>query len=258
MKIEIDVRKSIDENAGRYFEIAKKSKKKIEGAQDALKNSKEKLAKLLQQEETFQEEEKKKEERKSRKQEWYEKFHWFISSEGFICFGGKDATSNEIVIKKHLEKNDLVFHTESPGSPFFIIQNGQESGEITRNECAIATACYSRAWREGHTSAEIFYIKPNQVTKEAQPGEVVAKGSFMIYGKRTILQVKLEYAIGIINTEIISGPISAVKDKTDTFVVLIPGRSKKGEMGKKIKAKFKDGNLDDIMTFLPGNSAIGK
>jgi len=46
--------------------------------------------------------------------EWYEKFRWFISSDDFLILGGRDATSNEIVIKKHTEKNDLVFHR-----PFF-------------------------------------------------------------------------------------------------------------------------------------------
>ena len=46
----------------------------------------------------------KKTEKKNRKQEWYEKFHWFFSSEDFLCIGGKDATSNEIIIKKHTEK----------------------------------------------------------------------------------------------------------------------------------------------------------
>ena len=30
----------------------------------------------------------------------YMKFRWFISSDGFLCLGGRDATSNEIIIKK--------------------------------------------------------------------------------------------------------------------------------------------------------------
>ena len=46
--------------------------------------------------------EKKLERKKSR--EWFEKFHWFYTSEGFLCIGGRDSTSNEIIIKKHTDK----------------------------------------------------------------------------------------------------------------------------------------------------------
>ena len=28
--------------------------------------------------------------------EWYEKFRWFYSSEGFLCIGGRDSTTNDI------------------------------------------------------------------------------------------------------------------------------------------------------------------
>ena len=40
--------------------------------------------------------------------------------ENNLVLGGRDATTNDILIKKHMEKEDLVFHTTDPGSPFFI------------------------------------------------------------------------------------------------------------------------------------------
>ncbi len=138
MEIELDLNKSVEENAGKYFEAAKKAKKKLEGAKKALQDTQEKLELLQKQESKFLEETAKKQERKEKKREWYEKFHWFISSEGFLCIGGKDATSNELVIKKHMEKNDVVLHTDMAGSPFFVIKNGQEAGEETIKEAAQA------------------------------------------------------------------------------------------------------------------------
>src|SRR3989344_3208358 len=111
MEVEIDLHKSVEENAGMYFDQAKKYKKKLEGARKALLESRKKLADLEKQEEKFQAEEVKKLSKVERKKEWYEKFHWFVSSEGYLCIGGKDATSNEVIIKKHMEKDDVVFHT---------------------------------------------------------------------------------------------------------------------------------------------------
>mgnify|MGYP000719411990 CR=1 FL=1 len=251
MEIEIDLTKSVDENAGIYFDLSKKNKKKIEGAKKALEESINALKKLQQQETSFLEKEAKKQVKKDKKLEWYEKFHWFISSEGFLCIGGKDATSNEIVIKKHLDKDDLVLHTDMAGSPFFVIKNGQEAGEETINEAAQAVAVYSKAWKLGHGTADVFYVKPEQVSKEAKAGEHLAKGSFMVYGKTNYLHPSLRYAIGLIDGDIIGGPLSAVKKKTSKYVIVVAGREKKSQTAKKIKSKLKGGDLDDIIKFLP-------
>jgi len=257
MEVEISLNKSVDENAGKYFDQSKKAKKKLEGAKKALEDSRKKIAKLQKYEEKFLVEEEKKQAKKNRKKEWYEKFHWFFSSEDFLCIGGKDATSNEIVVKKHTDKEDLVLHTDMSGSPFFIIKNGQEAGEETINEAAQAVAVYSRAWKLGHTSADVFYVKPEQVTKEAKAGEHLSKGSFMVYGKTSYIHPKVEYAIGLVKEEIIGGPLNAIKKKTKHFIIVVPGRNKKSVMAKKIKSKLKGGDLDDIIKFLPaGGSEI--
>lgn len=255
MQIEIDLQKSVEENAGDYFDKAKKAKKKLKGAEEALLDSRKKLEKLKKEEEKFFEQEELKKSKKDKKREWYEKFHWFISSEGFLCIGGKDATSNDMIVKKHLEKDDLVFHTDMAGSPFFIVKNGAEAGEPTLQEAAIATACYSKAWKLGLSAAEVFYVLPEQVTKEAKAGEYMSKGSFMIYGKRTYLHPQLEYALGLVEGEIIGGPAAAVQKKTGNYLVVVPGEEKKSSLAKKIRARLKGGDVDDIVKFLPAGGA---
>ncbi|PIN75212.1 hypothetical protein COV17_04085 [Candidatus Woesearchaeota archaeon CG10_big_fil_rev_8_21_14_0_10_36_11] len=259
MQIEIDLTKSVDENAGTYFNLAKKAKKKLTGAEKALKESQEKLATLQEQEEKYQQQEEVKQAKSDRKREWYEKFHWFTSSEGFLCIGGKDSTSNEIVIKKHMDKEDIVLHTDMAGSPFFVVKNGQEATDKTIQEAAQAVAVHSRAWKLGHTTADVFYVRPEQVTKEAKAGENLAKGSFMVYGKTQYHHPKLEYALGIVNDEVIGGPVDAIKSATKNYVIVFPGREKKSALAKKIKSKLKSGDLDDIIKFLPaGGSEVKK
>src|SRR3989344_3809347 len=110
-RLVLDLTKTVEQNAAAYFEKAKKAKKKIEGAEKALQHS---LRELKELEAKQEKELKKLEEKKkvSSKKEWYEKFRWFRSSDGFLVIGGRDATSNEVVIKKHTDTNDLVFHTE--------------------------------------------------------------------------------------------------------------------------------------------------
>ena len=263
MPIEFDLNKSVEENAGTYFNLAKKARKKLKGAQEALERSRRELERLKQQEDKFlQEYEQKREQKKrasERRQEWYEKFHWFFSSEDFLCIGGRDATSNEMVIKKHVDKEDIVLHTDMAGSPFFVVKDGQKASEKTIEEAAQAVAVYSKAWKLGHGTADVFYVKPEQVSKEAQSGEFMAKGSFMIRGKTNYLHPKLEYAFGLLDEQVIGGPLTAVKSRTKNFMVVVPGKEKKSALAKKIKNKLKGGDLDEIIKFLPaGGGEIKK
>lgn len=258
MEVKLNLRKTVEQNASDYFDQAKKAKKKIEGINKALirfekehSGMVQKKEEALAKEKEILERKKIKEERQRAKQ-WYEKFHWFISSEGFLCIGGKDATTNEIVVKKHADKDDIVFHTEAPGSPFFVVKaEGKKVGSKTLKEVAQATAAYSKAWKMGISSVLTYYINPDQVSKEAKAGEYIAKGSFMIYGKRNFETVPVKIAIGILpDGRVMGGPVDAVKKNCGKMVILVQGKKKKSDIAKKILKEI-GGDLDEIMSALP-------
>ena len=251
MQVEIDTSKSIEENSAIYFEKSKKAKRKIEGVKKALVRFEKERAELLaNKEKALKEYESKEEERKKSKRvkAWYEKFRWFFSSEGFLCIGGRDATTNEIIVKKHMLREDIVFHTEAPGSPFFVVKtSGKEVGSITLKETAAATAIYSKAWKMGLGSARVYWIKPSQVRKELG----LPKGSFMIHGKRNYSEPVLEVSVGINSKGIaMGGPITAIQKNCSNYVILVQGREKKSDIAKKIKKEI-GGELDDIISCLP-------
>ena len=249
MRIKLDTTKSLEQNAGIFFEKSKKAKKKLKGAKIALENTVKKLEKAKKQQ--IKEIKQVKQKQKIKK-EWYEKFRWFVSSEGFLCIGGRDAATNEILIKKHTEKDDIVFHTSMSGSPFFVVKTqGKKPGEPTLNEAAQATASYSKAWKLGLSLQEVFYISPEQVSKKAKPGEYIARGTFMIYGKKNLLTTSIKLAIGIKNNKIIGGPIEAIKANADKFIIITQGREKASAIAKKIQKKLGVGELDEIIRMLP-------
>jgi len=242
MKVEIDIRKTVEQNAAFYYEKAKKAKRKIQGAEASVKRA-EKQALGVKPEIK----KKKLKEVITRKKKWYEKFRWFTSSEGFLCIGGRDATTNDIIVKKHMQKGDLVFHTEIIGSPFFIIKSeGKKIGKKSIEEAAQATASYSRAWKHGVTTTEVYYIKPEQVKKELG----LPKGTFMIHGKRNYLKPILQLAIGKKDDTIIGGPVSAILKQTKKYFIIDQGDMKTSDIAKMIKAKL-GGILEDIQAFLP-------
>lgn len=270
MKVIIDQKKSVQENAASYFEKAKRAKKKLEGAKKAVQNTLE-LCKQANNEREISSKNKLEQPRQKRaKKEWYEKFRWFISSENYLIIGGKDATTNEIIIKKYTENSDLVFHTEIAGSPFIVIKNPEkkEIPENTINEAAEFCASFSRYWQRGVTFGDVYCIRPEQVSKTSQPGQYLAKGSFMIYGERKYFKPRINLAIGIYtkilsgNEEqrLITGPISAVKKICSKFAEIIQSNKKSSDTVKEIQAFFSeyDFSSDEILQILPPGAELKK
>ena len=265
MKVTLNIKKSVDQNAQVYFEKAKKARKKLEGAREAVAKFHVKLeAEKTAHEQKMTGMKEKHAEAASKvaiKKEWYEKFRWFYSSEGFLVIGGRDATTNEIVIKKHTDKEDIVFHTDMAGSPFFVIKKNSapesEIGQDTLQETADATLCFSKAWKLGLMTSAVFWVKPEQVTKEANPGEYLPKGAFMIRGKTNYITPLPNCAIGKLpDGRIMAGPTEAVRKNCKELLRLIQKDAKTSETAKKIKKKL-GGELDDIIKSLPpGNTAV--
>src|SRR3989338_8000756 len=172
MEVNIDLNKSIEQNAANYYDKAKKSKKKLAGAIKALDQAKNELSKfekergkiIIHIEKDLELKEKEKEKKEKRKSFWYDSFRWFFASNGMLVVGGRDATSNDILIKKQVLDHDLVFHTEAAGSPFFVIKTeGKEVPEEVLAEVAQATATFSRSWKLNLSYADVYWVTPSQI-----------------------------------------------------------------------------------------------
>ena len=236
----MDLAKGIEENAAVYFEKAKKIKKKIEGAEKALSENLKRLRDLESKKEKLTLEKSRQDKLKERKREWYEKFRWFVSSEGFLVVGGRDATSNEVVVKKHA------------GSPFFIVKSeNRPVGEKTKEEAADATCTFSRAWKLRLQTSTVFYVNPEQVSKKTKSGEYLGKGAFMIYGKTNYISNKINLAVGMTKSQqVMAGPLDAVKANCEKYTVLVQGDEKPSAVAKYIQHKI-GGTIDEIIRALP-------
>ncbi|MBN2142467.1 DUF814 domain-containing protein [Candidatus Woesearchaeota archaeon] len=261
MRVTLDIRKTIDENAASYFEKSKHDKKKIEGARKVIEEHRRKLEDFSAREEVKEKNRPKKVAEKQ-KREWFEKFRWFFSSDGFLVIGGRDAVTNEIVVKKHTDPDDWVFHTDMAGSPFVIIKRKGHAGEVpesTMEEAAQFTAVFSRGWKQGMATLAVFHVKPSQVTKEANAGESLPRGAFMIRGETKYHHPQMNYAVGLKDGKVMGGPIPAVKKHCKEIIEIVQGDSgsKVSDVAKAVK-KAIGGDLDDIIRVLPQNCKIKK
>ena len=247
LQFSFNLRHSLYENAAEYYDRGKKAKQKIEGAQTALESSKKRLAQI--EKELSQAEELKSlkpaeimealAKRKVESKEWYEKFRYFKSSDDFLVVAGKDTVSNEVLIKKYTNPDDIVFHAEISGAPFTVVKSeGKSVPEQTLREAGEYAASYSRAWRENAGSADVYWVKPEQLAKSGPSGESVPHGAFAVVGKRNWTRgVALRVAVGIIvdeETSFVGGPLDAVKVQTKAYVILKPGDHAGKELLKQI------------------------
>jgi predicted ribosome quality control (RQC) complex YloA/Tae2 family protein len=204
-----------------------------------------------------------------RKKNWYERYRWFYTSDGFLAIGGRDSSSNSAIIRKHLGKNDKVFHAEIFGSPFFILKDVPESIPFNSlNEVAHATVCFSRAWREAMYGMSGYWINPDQVKKAAPSGQFLAKGSFVLEGQKNFVRVpNLRLAVGILERDgyhlITCGPPEPIKNSCICYAIIEPGDSDIPEIAKRIRLEFiklneeiaKQFTIDDYVRVLPAGTS---
>ena len=266
-KIKLDPNSSIQAIASTLFNESKKQmratdtinleKKKTEKSLDLVK----KQASVAQDSIVFE---------VQKKKEWFERYRWFITSDDRLAIGGRDASSNSAVIRKHLNKNDRVFHAEIVGSPFFLLRESTDEDISSVKEVSQATVCFSRAWRAGIYGLNAYWVAPDQVKTAAPSGQFIAKGSFVIEGSKNFVQVStLQLAIGLYekdeNYQLMCGPPAAIKKHCIYYVIIEPSGVDMAEFAKKVKLEFmkfkekeevvKAISIDDFTRVLPAGES---
>ena len=265
-QVKIDLDSTLPSTASKLFDESKKQKGAITSIEKLIKKTEDKLEKTIEKGEIA---------RGSlgftdiRKKDWYERYRWFFTSDGILAVGGRDSSSNSALIRKHMEKDDKIFHAEINGSPFFILKDRSEVlMPLSIDETAHATVCFSRAWQASAYGLNSFWVMPDQVKKSAPTGQSMGKGSFMIYGTRNFIKVSsLKLAIGIIKADesflLVCGPPEPIKKQCVCYAVIEPGGSVISDVAKQIRAEFHktDENfrklftIDDFVRALPTGSS---
>ena len=242
VELALDPRAQAQEAAASYYERAKKARRKAEGAARALEETRRKLEEVrgklarARKEELVLEVPAAREELPAPSQPpatvrraWYERFRWFRSSDGFLVVAGKDAVTNELLVKRYAEPGDLLLHAELPGAPFVLVKaGGREVPGSTLEEAAQMAITYSRAWKYGLGAATAICFRPEQAKKVGPHGEKLPKGAFYILGRKEYVRgVRPLLAIGAVRSDgrfkLTVGPVGAVASRAAAFVLVGPG-----------------------------------
>jgi hypothetical protein len=178
-----------------------------------------------------------------------------MSPQNRLVLGGRDARSNEQLVKKHLGDPDRYAHADLHGAASIIIKNGSEAGEEEmRQVCTFALAS-SKAWGAGVSEGSAYWVVPDQVSKTPEAGEFVPRGGFIIRGRRNYFHhLPLRLAVGEIEHEgtrkIMCGPEEAVRARSQRFIVIVPGELARGKLSAQL-AKVFEVPEEEISRILP-------
>ncbi|OAG11363.1 uncharacterized protein CC84DRAFT_1182348 [Paraphaeosphaeria sporulosa] len=191
LSIDVDLGLTAYKNSSEYFDQKKTAKGKeartIEASERAMKAHERKVAEdlkkgLKQEKEVL---------RPVRRQQWFEKFIYFISSDGYLVLGGKDGPQNEIIYRRYLRKGDIYVHADLKGAVPMVIKNNPHTPDSpippsTLSQAGHLSVCTSEAW-DSKAVMSAWWVKADQVSKIGHGGEFLATGMFNITGRKEFL-----------------------------------------------------------------------
>ena len=191
LAVDVDLALSPWSNARQYYDEKKsaavKEQKTLQSSKKALKSTEKKinadLKKGLSQEKEAM--------RPQRRAYWFEKFLYFISSEGYLVLSGRDAQQNEILYKRYLKKGDVYIHADLQGAAPVVVKNkpGKAQDPLppsTLSQAGILAVATSSAW-DSKAVMSAWWVNADQVSKTAPNGDYLQTGMFEIKGQKNFL-----------------------------------------------------------------------
>ena len=203
LAVDIDLALTPWSNARQYYDqkrnAADKEIRTLQASAKALKSTEKKintdLKKELKQEKDLM--------RPQRQALWFEKFLYFLSSEGYLVLGSKDLQQNEILYNRHLKKGDVFVHADLPGASVLVVKNkpGRSTDPIppsTLSQAGSLSVSTSSAW-DSKAVMSAWWVPAEQVSKTAPTGDYLPTGTFQTTGDKNFLPpAQLLLGFGII------------------------------------------------------------
>jgi predicted ribosome quality control (RQC) complex YloA/Tae2 family protein len=262
LAIDIDLALSPWANARQYYDQKKtaavKEQKTVAQSAQALQNAQRKieadLKKGLKDEKAVL--------RPQRKAFWFEKFSYFISSDGYLVLGGKDAQQNELLYRRYLKKGDIYVHADLQGAASVVVKNMPSTPDApippsTLSQAGALTVSTSSAWDSKAVMAA-WWVEAGQVSKTAPTGEYLTTGGFMIRGKKNFLppsQLLLGFGVLFLVSEdsrrnhVGKGRYADADglERTESVAIEDEGRQLDGDMENlSVEETGKDGTVPDV------------
>jgi predicted ribosome quality control (RQC) complex YloA/Tae2 family protein len=260
-KVKMAAKKVPRQSAQQFYDEAKRQTPRLEGAKRALQDTEAALTVLAKKGAAATQAPTKGGRPARKKHFWFEKApRWFLSSSGVPIVGGKDARTNDWVVKRYLKEGDRYIHADVHGAPSVIVKVGEgpAPSEPALEQAGAWSVSYSKAWRAAHASADAYWVLGDQVSKAGKSGEYVPVGSWVIHGTKHFLRdLPVALAIGEATYEgetlLFAAPPSAFeREGARVLWRLSPGDEKERRTVERTLSKELGVSIETVQSMLPG------
>lgn len=185
INIEVDLSLTAYANASLYFDLKKnavsKQKRVEKSSEMAIKNAELKiqrdLAKTLKNEQDSL--------RTIRPKYWFEKFFWFITSDGFLCLAGKDDAQVDMIYFRHFNDSGYFVSSDVEDALKVFVLNPYKGRDVSPSalwQAGTFALLASNAWNS-KTSASAWWMKGLNVSKRFD-GTLLDSGRLAYEGEK--------------------------------------------------------------------------
>ncbi|CEP63566.1 Rqc2p LALA0_S08e05512g [Lachancea lanzarotensis] len=182
--VSVDLSLSAYANASNYFDIKKstleKQKKVEQNANKALKNIEQRIERDLK---------KKLKEthdvlNRTRSPYFFEKYNWFISSEGFLVLMGKSGPESDQIFSRYIQDNDVLVSNSFDITVWIKNPDETEIPPNTLMQAGIMCMSASPAWSKKIQSSAWWCFAKNLSKFDSYGGEVLPPGIFQLKNEK--------------------------------------------------------------------------
>jgi predicted ribosome quality control (RQC) complex YloA/Tae2 family protein len=257
-RVRLDYELGIDANANLLYQRSKELKGKASRAEEALKETE---VRIERRRKGLAREEESRGGATPTKQFWFERYKWFITEGGRLVISGRDARTNDQVVKKHLKPEDRYAHADVHGAPSVVLKQGSEATEEELHQVCSFALAHSKAWNASISEGSAYWVLPDQVSKAPITGEFVPRGAFIIRGRRNYFHhLVMEMAVGEIEYErerkIMCSPRETMENASERYVVITPGKESRSKLSSSLARRFEVPEEEISRVLPPGDVRV--
>ncbi|KAK9368469.1 hypothetical protein V1509DRAFT_623011 [Lipomyces kononenkoae] len=110
-----------------------------------------------------------------RNQFWFEKYLWFVSSDGYLVLSGRYSQQSALLLSRHLFEHDVVVSADSASSSFVVVKNSLKVAVVppsTLSQAATLALSTSVAW-DHNGLADAWWCRRSAVTVDTNVEQVL-------------------------------------------------------------------------------------
>ncbi|KAK6465222.1 hypothetical protein DFJ63DRAFT_339084 [Scheffersomyces coipomensis] len=187
---------------------------------------------------------------------WFEKFYWFVTSEGYLCLAGRDGSQNDMIYYRYFSDNDFFISSDVPGSLKVFVRNPYKGSTIppkTLMQASSFALSASTAW-DNKASMSAWFLPGSSISKRDFDGSLLSTGEFNYKSNKEYLppiQLVLGFGFFILTDEATSAKYKEKREERekDHGLNIVVDNKKKDveELIARIKLTPEDDDEEEIV-----------